>query len=86
MFSRKLTGGSIYPEVFKLSVKNFSSGNIISECIVKRGDWSETSNLSWIFTWSTVCVEETGFEQLITDLSNETGHPPWYNYTVRGQN
>ena len=49
-------------------VKNFSNGKYISEGIVKRGGWSETSNLDWFFIWPTVCVEETDFEQLIISL------------------
>ena len=34
----------------------------------------------------TESVEETDFGQLIISLSNESGNPLWYNYTVKGQN
>ena len=59
--SRKLTR-SMSPYVFKLAIKNFSDRKTIIECIVKRGGWSEITNLDWFFIWSAVCVEETDFE------------------------
>ena len=49
-----------------LSFKNFSNRKIIAEYIVKRGGWSETSNLGCFSIWSTECVEEADFGQLNT--------------------
>ena len=72
-FSRKLTG-SISPQFFKLSVKNFSNGKTVSETL-NLVDSMETSNLGCFFIWSTEYVGETDFEQLILSLSNEIGNP-----------
>ena len=46
------------------------------EYIAKQGGWSETSNLGCFFIWSTDCVEETDFGQLIISLLMRLGTHP----------
>ena len=57
-------------------LKNFS------ECIVKRGDWSEIFGLIFHLVYS-MCRKIRFFEQLTISLSNEIGNPLWYNYGLK---
>ena len=54
--------------------------------MLQNGTFGAKYQILSFFICSTEWEEKTDFEQLVINLSNETGNTLWYNYTVNSQN